>query len=101
MSNFWKNSSTFYSSIKEHNNSLTYLRFEGLSDIVLLVKLLNSCKNLHTFPIKNRDTVSILYFRMQIMKHTVNILYFAQPYKLYYYTVLNILYFSIFYILFL
>lgn len=48
LSNFWGNSTKFYSVLEEHNNSLTYLRFEGLSDVILLIKFLNTCKNLIT-----------------------------------------------------
>ncbi|GBB94510.1 hypothetical protein RclHR1_02370010 [Rhizophagus clarus] len=48
LSNFWRNSSIFYSAIGDHCNSLTYLRLEGLSDVILLIKLLNTCRNLIT-----------------------------------------------------
>ncbi|CAB4408815.1 unnamed protein product [Rhizophagus irregularis] len=48
LSNFWGDSSKFYSALEDHNNSLTYLRFEGLSDVILLIKFLNTCRNLIT-----------------------------------------------------
>ncbi|CAG8632158.1 1220_t:CDS:2 [Funneliformis caledonium] len=46
LTNFWSNSSIFYSIIRLHANSLTCLKLEGLSDITLLIQLLISCHKL-------------------------------------------------------
>ncbi|CAG8649378.1 13173_t:CDS:2 [Rhizophagus irregularis] len=59
LSNFWGDSSKFYSALEDHNNSLTYLRFEGLSDVILLIKFLNTCRNLITLDLFQSTKVPI------------------------------------------